>query len=252
MTSLKNKLNTGEIIFGTWSMLSSPNVIEVIGSTTLDFVIIDREHGSMSFETVENMIRAGESKNLNTIIRVSSLNESEILKSLETNPAGIMVPHIETPENALAVSKMCHYFPEGTRGLSPYTRAHNFDHSNITESLIAINKNLMVGILVEGKNGIANIDKISKTPGIDLIYLGIYDISQAVGHPGEIDHPEVVSLLKLCIKTICKNGKTAGTFVNNIKTGKYYSNLGIRFLAYLADSNALKSFYQNAHIQLKK
>ena len=133
--TLKEKLSNGKTVIGTWSSLSSPNVINVLGTTELDFVVIDMEHGSMSFETAENMVRAAEATDISPIIRTWDDDEQILLRTLETGTQSIMVPHVKTAEDAEKIAKSCKYFPDGNRGLSPYTRVHDFTHEGIRESL---------------------------------------------------------------------------------------------------------------------
>ena len=94
---LKSKLKDGNVAIGTWSALSSPNVISVIGTTDLDFVIIDLEHSSTSFESAENMLKSAQTTQCTPIIRTSDNVESNILKSLEIGCQAIMIPHVEDP-----------------------------------------------------------------------------------------------------------------------------------------------------------
>ena len=240
---LKKKLKEGKTVFGTWSMTGSPMVIDVIGSTGLDFIILDMEHGSMSFETVENMIRAAECRATQAIIRVSDSNESTILRALETGSQAIMVPHVSTSEQAARIVSACKYTPEGARGLSPYTRNHNFTHENLTESMKFNNDNMFVGVLVEGKEGIANLESIAAVKGLDLIYTGIYDLSQSIGLPGELNHPKVLEIQKKCVEVVRKNGLVAGSFA---KDEEYIDTLiknDFQFIAYSADSFIMKKAY---------
>jgi len=92
------------------------------------------------------------------------------------------------------------YAPQGERGLSPYTRVHGYSHDRLQESLAQANENTLVGILIEGKEGIENLEEIASVEGIDLIYLGIYDISQSVGLPGQLDDQEVIDALKKSVQ----------------------------------------------------
>jgi len=248
---LKTRLYNGETVFGTWSMLPSSFVIDVIACTGVDFVIIDLEHGSIPLSTAEEMVRAAQVNNCQPIIRVGDSNENTILHALETGSNAVLVPHISTPDEAEHISKSTKYFPEGSRGLSPYTRNHGYSHSDISESLRRANQNVLTGILVEGKEGIANLPRILEVNGIDLVYLGIYDISQSVGYPGEIDHPVVVENMKKCFEQIRMAGKIAGTFSRDIGNSRFLKSIGVQFIAYLVDSYALKAFYLNAISEFK-
>lgn len=241
---LKEKLKSeDDSVIGTWSSMSSPNVISVLGVTDLDFVVIDLEHGSTSFETVENMVRAAESADISPIVRVWDSQEQILLRALETGCRSIMVPHVSTVESAQRIARCCKYFPEGNRGLSPYTRVHDFTHLNIEKSLDNENHETMVGILVEGQAGLANLEEIVKVEGIDLIYLGLFDICQSVGLPGQLDHPKVLDQIKRCADLIQSNGIAAGSMSTSIGYINMLMDLDYKFVAYLNDAAAMRSHF---------
>lgn len=243
---LKSKISSGNSVFGTWCMLPSSFVVDVVARTGVDFIVIDLEHGTMSWETAEDMVRAAHLHNCQPIIRVGDDQENTILHALETGCEAIMVPHVSTVDAAKAIVKAARYAPLGGRGLSPYTRCHNYNHVGLAESLQEHAKDTFVGILVEGQKGIDNLPEIVKVEGIDLVYLGMYDISQSVGLPGQLEHPDVMKQLEKCLKIIIDSGKVPGTFSRDIFASKRFKEMGFKFIAYVADSFALTSFYTDA------
>jgi len=247
---LKEALNSNKTVIGTWSSLSSPNVINVLGTTNLDFVVIDMEHGSMSFETVENMVRAAEATDISPIVRVGDGNEQTLLRALETGTRSIMVPHVSTKQDAESIAICCKYYPEGNRGLSPYTRLHNFTHEDIQDSLQNENRETLVGILVEGKDGLSNLEDIVKVKGIDLIYLGLFDICQSVGLPGQLDHPKVLSEIKRCAELIQSNGIAAGSMSTSVEYINMLKELDYKFIAYLNDAAAMKFHFDTIYSEI--
>lgn len=249
---LKKKLKNKQEVIGTWSSLSSSNVIDVLGKTNLDFVVLDMEHGAMSYETVENMVRAAEANSISPVIRVSDNDEQIILRVLETDVQSILVPHISSAEEAKRVVECSKYFPEGHRGLSPYTRVHNFSHENLDESLIKTNKEMLVGILVEGVTGLGNLEEISEVKGIDLIYLGLFDICQSVGLPGQISHPKVLDEIVKCQKIISSKGIAAGAMSTDIDYIKMLRENEYKFIAYLNDAAAIKHHFTKILAILQK
>jgi 4-hydroxy-2-oxoheptanedioate aldolase len=250
INNLKRALYDGKNVIGTWSSLSSPNVVSVLGATELDFVVIDMEHGSMSFETAENMVRAAEAADIVPIIRVSNNHEQTLLRALETAVRSIMVPHISTVEGAENVVRHCKYYPNGSKGLSPYTRLHNFTHIDISDSLQNENQETLVGILVEGEQGLDNLDKIVEVEGIDLIYLGLFDICQSVGLPGQLNHPKVLDEIKRCGALIRAKGIFAGSMSTDVEYIKMLTRLDYNFIAYLNDAASIKSHFDNVLLQL--
>jgi len=241
------KLNKTQI--GTWSSIPVLNIIDILGTTKLDFVIIDMEHGSVSFETLEGMIRAAYAKSISPIVRLSNSSEDEILRALETGVQSLMIPHINTPEKARFVSEFCKYRPIGKRGLSPYTYSHDFTHKNLDNSLKANNKENFLGILVEGKEGLDNLEQICKVPYIDVIYLGLFDISQSLNLPADLNNKKIISELKRCRKIITKNNKIAGSMAQDIKYVKLLKKLEYKFIAYSNDAFAIKNYYDTSFLK---
>ena len=242
---LKEKLKDGKTVIGTWSSLSSPNVINVLGTTDMDFVIIDMEHGSMSFETVENMVRAAEASGISPIIRTYNDNGQILLRSLETGTQSIMVPHVKSAEDAEQIATACKYYPEGNRGLSPYTRVHDFTHEAIDKSLQQVNIDTLVGILVEGKEGLKNLESIVQVNGIDLIYLGLFDICQSVGLPGQLTHPDVLTQIERCQSIISSNNVSPGSMATDLEYVKMLKEMKYQFIAYLNDAAALRIHFKD-------
>jgi 4-hydroxy-2-oxoheptanedioate aldolase len=227
-------------------MLPSGFVVDVIAGTGVDFVVIDLEHGTMSFETAEEMVRAAQVRGCQPIIRVGDDHENTILRALETGCEAVMVPHVATAEEAARIVQAARYAPAGSRGLSPYTRCHGYTHEGLTESIARHAGETLVGVLVEGLEGIANLPQIAQVQGIDLIYLGMYDISQSVGLPGQLEHPKVLQQLEHCLGAIQAGRKLAGTFARDLVACRRFRDMGFKFVAYVADSYALTAFYREA------
>jgi len=244
--SLRTRMQTGESVFGTWCMLPSGSVVDVIARTGVDFVVIDLEHGTMSYQTVEEMVRAAQVHQCQPIVRVGDDHENTILRALETGCEAVMVPHVATVEAAERVVQAARYAPAGNRGLSPYTSCHGYTHEGLAESMARHAEETLVGVLVEGPQGIANLPQIAGVKGVDLVYLGMYDISQSVGLPGQLEHPTVMHQLETCLDTIKAGGTIAGTFSRDIAACRRFREMGFEFVAYVADSYALTAFYRQA------
>lgn len=249
--SFKKSLESKEYVFGTWSMMSSPIAAHVIGCTNLDYLVIDMEHGAMSYQTAENILNACLVNKLEPIIRTSDNNPSTILHCLEIGARTILVPHISTIDTAKSLASSVKYFPDGNRGLSPYTRNHLYTHKNLSDSLHFQNQTITVGAMVEGVEGINNLKAICTVDGIDIIYLGSYDLSQSAGYPGNFQHPNFKKKVREACEIIKMSGKYAGIFANNIADCKKYIEHGYKFIAYVADSFALKAYYEHSIEELK-
>lgn len=243
---LKRELKAGRRVFGTWSMLGSPAVINVIGHTGFDFVIIDMEHGPMSFETVENQIYAAESAGYTPVVRLGDGSEFNILHALEIGVSSLMVSHVSSAEEAHRIARATRYYPDGDRGLSPFTRNHGYSDTDLAQKLSHANRQMFVGVLVEGEEGLSNLEAICETPGLDMVYLGVYDISQSLGVPGEVAHPKVIKVVRDCVGIIESKGLVAGSVARDRDYLKLLFESGFRFISYRVDCAILHEGFETA------
>ena len=246
MSELKMRMKNGECVFGTWCMIPNPTIVDILGRTGIDFVVLDLEHGLIGWETVDAMVLAAKAAGIQPIIRVGDDHENTILRALETDSRAVLVPHISDVPTAERVVSAARYTPGGLRGLSPYTRCHDYTHIDLSTSMKMHAAETLVGVLVEGQTGIENLERIVQVKGLDLVYLGMYDISQSVGRPGELEHPEVTAQLLRCLKIIGNSNCLAGTFARDINSCIQFREMGFDFVAYVADSYGLKAFFDAA------
>jgi 4-hydroxy-2-oxoheptanedioate aldolase len=246
VNNLKIKLKAGERVFGTWSMLGSPSVMNAIGHSGVDFIITDMEHGPMSMETVEAQLYATESAGCSPVVRIGEANEQTILHALEIGAQSIMVSHVSTPEEASFIVRSAKYYPEGERGLSPFTRNHGYSDENMAEKLRLANEQIFVGVLVEGAEGLNNLENICAVEGLDIVYLGIYDISQSVGVAGDVTNPKVTKIVRDCVKVINEKGKIAGSVARDRDYIQLLVETGFRFISYRVDAAVLREGFATA------
>ena len=235
-SSLKSRLRNGDTVFGLWCVIPSASAMNIIASAGFDFVIIDLEHGPASFETAEEMVRAAQSVGVAAVVRLGLVYEEYILKALDIGADGVLTAHVSSQEDAKEAVELAKYHPGGKRGFSPYTRAGRYSGGNIAEHAREQNERTIVGVLVEGKEGIENLPEIVTTPNLDLVYVGAYDLSQALGMPGEVGHPMVKEAMKDAIQTIRSAGVSAGGYVaRNADDIRWMVGLGMQFITYLTD-----------------
>lgn len=241
---LKDKLEKGGPVLGTWSMIPSTVTADIIASTGLDFMIIDAEHGPVSFETAQAMVMVCESRGVSPVMRVGSINESDILRALDIGVHCIQVPNIETKQDVLDLVELATYPPIGKRGFSPFTRAGNYSIENSTILTGQANENIMIAVNIEGKNAIENIDEILKIKELDIIFIGLYDLSKALGMPGEVDHPKILDYLAELTQKINLAGKFPGTIATSERNMEKFISIGLKYIVYLVDCEMLRMSYQ--------
>ncbi len=256
---LKEKLKNGASVFGTWSILGSNEAIMVMYSAGLDFIIIDLEHPPTTYETAQNHVFSMVGTNCTPIIRLGENNELSTLRALETGVQSIMISHISSVAEAEKLVMSSKYYPKGQRGLSPFTLHHQYSDKDLASKLIDANEQQFIGVLIEGEDGLNDLENIAKIDEIDMIYLGIYDVSQALGVPGDVSNDKVIKLLKDCVKISDENGKTAGSVAPDKNYLSTLINSGFRFISYRNDSFVLgdglkkaKNHYSNTISEMSK
>ncbi|MEI7025534.1 HpcH/HpaI aldolase family protein [Paenibacillus sp. y28] len=187
---LKQKLAEGLPVFGLLGSIPSPLVVEMVGCAGFDFIIIDTEHVMVNPETLEHMIRAAEAVELTALVRVSEPNPKEILRVLDAGALGIVVPHIETKEQAELIVRSCKYSPEGMRSLNS-GRAGQFGKFDLTRYIREANEEVMVVPMIESRLGVEQAEHILSVPGIDMVLEGAADLSQSYGIPWQTRSPVV-------------------------------------------------------------
>lgn len=244
--NLKERLRAGEVTLGTHSYLASPAAIEIIGRTGFDWVMIDLEHAPVGpYDTLmlEGLIRAAEVSGTTPIVRVPENNAVMIMKVLESGAAGITVPHIHDGESARRAVSATRYPPHGIRGMCPNTRRAGYSQiadEEGTEFWENENARILTVALVEDYEAIENIEDIVAVDGIDVINIGVGDLSLAMGAPVkglEFDNPRVLEAVAHCIKVVRSKGKAVGTqfFYPNIAAAEPLIRQGCQWLTCTAD-----------------
>jgi len=242
---LKRTLNEGKVVFGPFMKFTDPAAVEIMGFAGFDFVIIDAEHGPISMETAQNMIRATESVNITPIIRVGNNDEALILRALDIGAQGIEIPQINSKADAVRAVKSVKYSPQGERGVCRYVRAANYSSMDKFKYFESANKETMIIAHIEGVEGINNLDEILSVPGIDVIFIGPYDLSQSLGISGQVNHPLVTEKMKEVVSK-CKESKVAaGTFADDVETAKLWISLGVQYMAFSVDVGILYETSKN-------
>jgi 4-hydroxy-2-oxoheptanedioate aldolase len=243
---LLRQLSEGRFVFGTWSNIPSPTVTNILCKAGLDFIVLDLEHGPATFETVENQMYAAEADGVSPVVRIGEVDEKAILHALEIGAQSILVSQVGSRSEADRVVKAMRYHPEGERGVSLFTRNFGYSERDYEQKIPQLNKEMFTGVLVEGKEGLENIESICDIEHLDMIYLGIYDISQVLGVPGEVTNPEVIKVVQECGRLIQSLGKIAGSVAPTVEYMRILIDAGYQFVSYRADSAMLVNSYQEA------
>ncbi len=235
---LKQKLKEGKICFGTFVRLG-PRAVEILGHAGWDFAVFDMEHGVFDFTQVEEMARAARCVGITSLVRVPEPNPSHIMRAVDAGAEGVQIPQVDTAAMAKNMSQAVRYFPEGKRGLCSYVRAAGYSHIPPDEHMATSNREVLTVIHIEGEAAASGIDAIVETPGVDVIFLGPWDLSQSLGVPGKTKDPKVIEVMDRVIAACRKKGVIIGTFVREIEDAKRWIDLGIQYMMVSTDAGLL-------------
>lgn len=226
--TLRSRLSAGETLLGSFVNLGHPALVEIAASVGFDFLVLDTEHAPLQLSRLEDLCRTAAGVGIDTVIRVDGLEPARIAAALDLGPAGVQVPRVASRAEAEACVRAARYAPLGERGLSPYTRAARYfvDGPRVTER---IDRATLVVVQVEGTEGIEALDQILEVEGLDVVFLGPYDLSQAVGRPGRVEDPEVVALMRDAVARIEAAGLAAGTYSDHPEGARRWMEIGVRY-----------------------
>jgi len=234
LDSFVEKLKNGKHVLGPFMKTGDPAFVEIAGYAGFDFVIIDMEHGPTNELALQNHIRAASCAGVLPIVRVGKLDEVSIARTLDVGALGVQVPQIETAEDAALAVRYAKYAPEGMRGVCRFVRAANYSAKDRFEYFKEANRSLLV-LMLEGSKAIENMDSIFDVDGIDIVFIGPYDLSQSLGVPGQIDHPLVEERMRFVIEKAKAKGIVVGTFADQPATAKKWKDLGVQYIGYSVD-----------------
>ena len=204
----RERLSAGHPVFGLIVNFNSPWFVDAAGLMGFDFAMLDAEHGPLSPESAEAMMRAAEAAGISPIVRVPANLPHEILRYLDIGAVGVQVPHLETAAETRAAADAVRYPPDGHRGLAAITRAASYGMSVPTKSYMEIaNREVVFLAMVETAKAVENIDAIASTPGVDAIIIGPGDLSASLGHGGDRSAPAVKQAITHVIARARAHGK---------------------------------------------
>jgi len=197
---LKARLKRGEKTVGAWITIPHMDVSEALSTLPFDWFVFDQEHSALDDQITQELIQAMKGE-VTPIVRVAWNDMVMIKKALDTGVEGIIIPWVNSKEDAVKAVKFCKYPPEGVRGCGP-RRTIILD----PDYLKTVNDELLIIVQIETQEAVKNAEEIMSVDGIDAFFVGPFDLSSSMGLMGQIDHPKV----REAIERVFEAGKNAG------------------------------------------
>jgi 2-keto-3-deoxy-L-rhamnonate aldolase RhmA len=219
-------LRRGERLIGSFVTLPAPEVAEVMGAAGFDWLIIDCEHAPLDALWAQRLLQAAR---IPGVIRVADGHESTLKHALDTGAAGVVVPMVNTAQQARAVVSHCKYPPLGTRGVG-IVRAQGYGFG-FQEYVAQANESTAVIVQIEHVTAVENIDAILAVPGVDAAFVGPYDLSGSMGRLGQVDDTDVLAAIE-SVRGACERARMPlGIYAGSALAARPYLEKGFTLIA---------------------
>lgn len=227
----KAKLLAGETVHGCFLKYPQPALAEILALAGFDFVLFDGEHGTLEPAEIENLVRAVELRGATPLARVTTNQPQIILRYLDTGLHGVQVPWVNTTGDVERAVQSSKYGPRGVRGLAG-GRASDWGLSEpIGEYTARANRETMLIVHIETTDAVDLVEEYVEVDGVDVLFLGPTDLSHSLGHPGQVDHPDVQAAMQHVADVVVSSDKALGIYAGTAEFAKKWQAHGARYIA---------------------
>jgi len=244
--SLKEKLHRNGKAFGPMIFeFFTPGMPAIIAATGADFALFDMEHTGLGFETFKYLAAGCRGLGVAPLVRIPAAEYHFIARALDMGAQGVMVPMVESRSQAERIVASAHYPPRGRRGAA-FGMAHDdYLPGAPVDKIRAAEERTLVITQIETEQGLRNVEEIAATPGVDVLWVGHFDLTNFLGIPGQFSHPKYIDAIQRVVAVARAHDKLAGFLAADTEWAKTYWDYGFRMLAYGLDhvifQNALKA-----------
>ncbi len=239
---IRARLKSGKCSYGIMAFeFLTPGFCQIVAVAGAEFVIFDMEHSGVGIDSIKAQISFARGTGVAPFVRVPGLHYHLIAPVLDAGAMGIMVPMVETKEQAQKLAAWCRYRPEGVRGLAFGFSHDDFTRGDIVEKMKQANARTLTIALIETVAGIQNVDAIISVPGIDVGWLGHFDLTNSMGITGQFEAPEYLAAVDSLVAACKRHDKTAGWLAGSVSKAKEFRAKGFRCLCYGTDTSVFQS-----------
>jgi 4-hydroxy-2-oxoheptanedioate aldolase len=226
----KSAIARGEKVIGLWLSMASPYTAEMCATAGFQWLLIDNEHAPNDVQSTLAQLQAVAGYPGHPVVRSVDANPSLIKQLLDIGAQTLLIPMVDTPDQAQALVAATRYPPEGTRGVgAAAARASHFGARR--DYLNTANDDVCLLLQAESVTALENLERICAVDGVHGIFIGPADLAASMGHRGRADHPEVQNAIEGAIRRIVASGKAAGTLTGDPRLARRYLELGASFVA---------------------
>lgn len=243
---VKERLTAGETVFGQMVMeLFSPGVAQMMDRCGLEFAIFDMEHGRCDLTLAAQMIDSCRGTNIAPMVRVPDLNSAPLSRVLDLGAVGVMIPRVETGVQMQNIVAQLKYAPDGRRGVA-LSLSHDRFRAADPDYFAKANRETMIIALLETATAFENLDEILSVPGVDVGWMGHYDLTVSMGIPAQFNHPRFLDAMDRLVDRCNHYGVAPGFLPATAEDASFWIQKGFRMISLGSDIgvyvNALEKF----------
>lgn len=252
-SDLLRRLRSGEVILGSWLNSGSPMLAELMAACGFDFLCVDAEHSAVDLPETQRLfqaIRSGYAA-CASLVRLHGVDYALVKRYLDAGADGVVAPLVRTAAEARLLVQACKYPPEGLRGIG-FCRANGYG-LRLEDELARANSETLVAVQIEDIAAVAAIDEILAVPGIDVAFIGPYDLTASMGIPAQFEHPEYLAVRAKVLSACARHRVVPGIHavpVNPEAAGRLIEE-GYRFVAYSLDITMVAAACQDGLARLR-
>lgn len=237
--SLRERIRSNKPTIGSWITLGHPSIAEIMANAGFDWLVVDLEHSVIPIDVAGDLIRVIDLCGVAPLVRLTSNNPDQIKRVMDAGAHGIVVPMVNSAEEARRAVAAVHYAPQGGRGVG-LARAQGYG-VRFQEYLVWQKESPVVIVQIEHQDAVDNLEAILTVPGVDGLIIGPYDLSCSMGIPGQFDHPDFMAAMERIRMTAIRLGSPAGLHIVEPDQERLKQSLheGYRFIAYSVDIRIL-------------
>ncbi|MGD9241563.1 MAG: aldolase/citrate lyase family protein [Desulfobacterales bacterium] len=240
MKFIRGRVLSGEFMAGAWCNLGSSLTAEIAARKGYDWILFDQEHGPGDSMTLLHQIQAVEAWPAAPLVRIAWNEMPRFKRALDLGACGIIVPYVQTREEAEYAAASMRYTPEGLRGVASSPRATGFA-GDFEEYYAAANDNLLTVVQIETGKTLDNLNDIAAVKGVDVLFVGPLDLSTSLNTPNQFEDERFIEALKAVGRTAKEKGKAAGILLPKADWLDLVTDFGFSFVAIGADGGMVSS-----------
>jgi 2-keto-3-deoxy-L-rhamnonate aldolase RhmA len=240
--SLRKRVMAGDVVLGAMVFeFFSPGIAQIMKLAGCEYIIYDMEHTGLGFETVKAQVAACRGLGVAPMARVPRSDYAYLARALDIGCEGVMVPMVNTAQEARSVVEACRYPPDGRRGAAFGFAHDHYEAGSPVDKIKSANKRNLVIAQIETEHGLENVEEIAAVDGVDVLWVGHFDLTNFLGIPGEFDNKIYKDALKRVVKAGRQHGKGLGFMASDETWARDYKRHGFNMLAAGTDHGLLKA-----------